>query len=95
MPEPHRPQPPGFFSPGTCDLSEEINFIVTGEWIELFRLQEQEAISNFKYTCAMYMAELLFFPFINTCTVLNDGVTMGLMKLFTSFSFMPNQMSFN
>lgn len=36
MPVPHRPQPPGFFSRGTCDLSGQINFSVIAKWIELY-----------------------------------------------------------
>lgn len=36
MPAPHRPQPPGFFSRGTCDLSEQINFNALANWTELY-----------------------------------------------------------
>lgn len=53
MPAPHRPQPPGFFSRGTCDLSGQINFNALANWTELYfaswyvNAKEPEVMSNF------------------------------------------------
>lgn len=53
MPAPHRPQPPVFFSRGTCDLSGQINFNALANWTELYfaswyvNAKEPEVMSNF------------------------------------------------